>query len=72
MKVGDRIRDALYKRGLGTITELIPLNHPKPGTGQYFRYCAMVSWDNPQPEFCRQYDDPCVSEEYLEDTEGER
>jgi hypothetical protein len=70
MKVGDRIRDALHKRGLGTITELVPLNHPNLGVGQHFKYYAMVSWDNPQPEFCRQFGDPYISEEYLEDAES--
>ena len=66
MKVGDRVRDKLYKRGLGTVTELVLLDHPC-GEEQKFRYCAFVEWDRPQPEHCSWYEDQCLSQEFIDD-----
>ena len=73
MKVGDRVKDCLYTansdgRGAGTITEIIPLDHPVPDRDeQHFNYCCMVRWDKPLEDFCRWYEDPYISEDYLDD-----
>lgn len=73
MKVGDRVKDCLFTangdgRGVGTITEIIPLDHPAPDREeQHFNYCCMVRWDKPLEDFCRWYEDPHISEDYLDD-----
>jgi hypothetical protein len=70
MKVGDRVRDLLYERGLGTITEIEPLYYPVPERDeQHFNFYCIVRWDKEQPEFCAWYEDPHLSDMYLDDVE---
>jgi len=73
MKIGDRVKDCLYTansdgRGIGTITEIIPLDYPVPDRDeQHFNYCCMVRWDKPLEDFCRWYEDPHISQDSLLD-----
>jgi len=75
MKVDDRVKDLLYiangdGRGIGTVTELIPLEYPTPGRKeQHFNYCCTIRWDRPLEECFRWYEDPRISEDYLDDVE---
>jgi len=68
MKVGDRVRDALFigdlDRGTGTILEVNPIIAPPAG---YFY--AVVEWDNPLPKRNPFGIDDATTEDYLDDLE---